>query len=135
MVDEPSGDPACWAHLFEDHERGVVVDLTDVRGGAEAGVVWSAASGDLNANLVRLGADDGIDEHRNDEVDVLVIVLTGEGDISIDDDVHRVTGQQLVLIPAGTRRSIRANEWGLTYLTVHRARGPLQIKRTGNAET
>src|SRR5690242_8784070 len=132
MVDDSGGDPACWSHLFDDDEvaAGFVVDLNAARERAGSGVVWSAPPSDLNVNLVRLAAGESVDEHRNDEVDVLVVILTGAGDIAIDDNVDRVTGQQLVLIPARTRRSIHADKWGLTYLSVHRARGPLQIKRT-----
>jgi quercetin dioxygenase-like cupin family protein len=128
MVDDRGGDPACWAHLFDESEHGVVVDLSGLRASAGSGVLWSAPPGDLNVNLVKLRADEHIDEHRNEEVDVLVVVLSGAGEITIDDDVHQVTGQQLLVIPTGARRSIRASEWGLEYLSIHRARGPVQIK-------
>jgi mannose-6-phosphate isomerase-like protein (cupin superfamily) len=56
------------------------------------------------------------------------VILSGEGEITVDDVAHAVTGQQLLLIPRGARRSVRASRWGLRYLTVHRARGPMQIK-------
>ena len=132
MTDDHGGDPACWSHLFDDSElaaRGVV-DLNAVPALEGSGVVWSAPPGDLNVNLVSLPAGDVIDEHKNDEVDVLLVALSGDGEITVDNDVHYVTGQQLLLVPAGARRSIRAGEWRLVYLSVHRARGRLQIRST-----
>ena len=123
------GDPACWSHLFDGTEVGAVVDLTELGKLPGPGVVWSATgSRDLNVNLVRLPAGEHIDEHRNDEVDVLVVVLSGSGEITIDDKVHPITGQQALMIPAGRRRSISAAGWDLSYLSIHRARGPLSIK-------
>jgi quercetin dioxygenase-like cupin family protein len=130
MTDDHGGDPACWSHLFDDSElaaRGVV-DLNAVPALDGSGVVWSAPPGDLNVNLVSLAPGHVIDEHCVDAVDVLVVVLSGDGEITVDDDAHRVTGQQLVMIPAGARRSIRAGEWRLVYLSIHRARGPVQIR-------
>jgi quercetin dioxygenase-like cupin family protein len=130
MVDDSGGDPACWSHLFDDDALNAsgVVDLDAVQQRAASGVVWSAPPADLNANVVVLPADTYIDEHVQDEVDVLFVILSGEGEITVDDVAHAVTGQQLLLIPRNARRSVRASRWGLVYLTVHRARGPMQIK-------
>jgi quercetin dioxygenase-like cupin family protein len=130
MTEDRGGDPACWSHLFDDAElaaRGVV-DLNAVPAPEGSGVLWSAPPGDLNVNLVSLQPGDTIEEHRNDDLDVLIVVLSGDGEITIDDEVHPVTGQQLVLLRAGVRRSFRAGQWRLVYLSIHRARGPAQIR-------
>ena len=131
------GEPACWAHLIEHgddmaelHGRGVVVDLGDVavRG---SGAVWSLPhGGDLDANLVRLDPDATIGAHVNDEVDVLVFVQSGTGQLLLGDDRVDLGSDHLVLVPKGVRRSVTAGPAGITYLSVHRRRGPIQIGNT-----
>lgn len=109
---------------------GPVHDLDGVPTGGTSGAIWTlAGSEDLNANLVRLGPGAGVGAHRNDEVDVLVYVRSGAGDVRIDGRAHALGAGSLVLIRRGTTRSIHAGAQGLTYLTVHRRRGPLQIRR------
>jgi hypothetical protein len=43
----------------------------------------AAGWGDLQANLVRLGVGDRIQPHRNDEVDVVVVVVSGRGELTL----------------------------------------------------
>jgi hypothetical protein len=46
--------------------------------GDRAGVIWTLdASSDLNANLVRFGTAQGVGEHVNDEVEVIVVGVSG----------------------------------------------------------
>jgi hypothetical protein len=41
-------------------------------------VIWTLdASSDLNANLVRFGTAQGVGEHVNDEVEVIVVGVSG----------------------------------------------------------
>jgi quercetin dioxygenase-like cupin family protein len=107
--------------------RGMVIaDLDRVDG--SGGVVWSLPhEGDLDANLVRLGPGQRVLEHVNDEVDVLVVVRSGSGEITIDDYEHELVESSIALVPVGWRRSITASPDGLTYLTIHRRRGPLTV--------
>ena len=43
-----------------------------------AGVLWTLdATGDLNANLVRFGTGQGVEEHINDEIEVIVVRVSG----------------------------------------------------------
>jgi quercetin dioxygenase-like cupin family protein len=93
------------------------------------GVAWSAAPEGVNANLVALGPGGHIAAHRNDEVEVLVVVLDGSGCLAVDDAVAALGGRDAVVVPRGAVRAIRAGDGGLRYLTVHRARGPLAIQR------
>ena len=87
---DQGGDPPCWAHLFAPDEAPgpvppVVVDLGGPGGGGTSGAAWSLPhGGDLDANLVRLGPGDGIASHDNYEVDVLVHVLDGSGEVVLD---------------------------------------------------
>jgi quercetin dioxygenase-like cupin family protein len=109
-------------------ETRIVTDLglVPTRGGD--GVVWSLPhGGDLDANLVRLGSGATIGEHRNDEVDVLVYVQSGTGELTVDGEVQPLAGENLALIPRGRRRSIRAGRRGLTYLSIHRRRNGLTL--------
>ena len=49
------------------------------------GVIWNLEAGtDLNANLVRFGAGWGVEEHVNDEVDVVFVGVLGVGFVGVD---------------------------------------------------
>ena len=92
------------------------------------GVVWTLeGSRDLNANLVRFEAGRGVGEHVNDEVDVLVVGVSGSGLVGVDAEEHPVSNGQMVFVPRGARRYTRAVSDDFVYLSVHRRRGPLQI--------
>jgi quercetin dioxygenase-like cupin family protein len=92
------------------------------------GVVWTLrGSGDLNANLVRFGAGGGVGEHINDEVDVLIVGVSGYGLVRVGGEEYPVTDGIVVFVPRGVRRSTRATSEGFAYLSVHRRRGPLRI--------
>lgn len=135
-VDE-GGDPPCWAHLFDDDPSPsapgggtapVVVDLgaTDTCG--RSGVVWSLPHGvDLDANLVHLDPAGTIGSHVNDEVDVLISVVAGRGELVVDDETVELRGDVLAMIPKGSSRQVRAGADGITYLSIHSRRGPLAI--------
>ena len=133
QIREEGGDPACWAHLLDDGEidlagvEAVVTDLGNTSTDA-GGVVWSLPhGGDLDANLVRLRPGSEISEHVNDEVDVLVFVQSGGGELTIDGETHPLRGDVLALVPRGATRQVSAGVFGITYLSIHRRRGPLRI--------
>ena len=111
------------------------VDLEEVAtsAGDRAGVVWTLEAGeDLNANLVRFGPGRGVGEHINDEVDVLVLGVSGSGIVIVDGEEHALESGRLVLVPRGSRRCIRSASGGFAYLTVHRRRGPPGIGTRGD---
>ena len=139
------GDPACWAHLFDDHEDthdlggppegALIVDLgaAPVGGG---GAIWSLPhGGDLDANLVRLDPDGAIGEHVNNDVEVLLFVQSGAGQVQIGEMRHDLAADYLALIPRGVRRTITAGPSGITFLSVHRRRSPLGIGRAAGSMT
>src|ERR671911_1829455 len=88
------------------------VSVADLAGLAQSSpglkVPWSFQGEELSVNLVVFAAGDGVAEHVNDEVEVLLFGVAGEGTVAVD-------GRQLVLragysliIPKGTRRLTRA---------------------------
>jgi len=84
-----------------------------------SGVVYGVESTELNANLVVLSAGDSIDHHRNDEVDVLMVVLTGSAELHLDGTAHALEPDMVVLIPRRATRGINALT-RTTYYSVHR---------------
>ncbi len=106
------------------------VDLGESAGSATGreGVVWTLeGSIDLNANLVRFEAGGGVGEHVNDEVDVLIVGVSGSGSVRVGGEEHPVSDGVLVFVPRGAWRSTRAASEGFAYLSIHRRRGPLRI--------
>ena len=92
------------------------------------GVVWSLQeSDDLNVNLVQFTEGEGVGEHVNDEVDVLLVGVSGSGEVRINGGLHRLSGGTLILLPKGARRSTHGISADFAYLTIHRRRGPLKI--------
>ena len=132
---ESAGDPACWLEIEEGDDGGLRavrfdLGLADLTG--RSGAVWSLPhGGDLDANLVHLVPDDGIGEHRNDEVDVLVVVRGGTGEIVVDGRPSALSDGVVVLVPKGAARSIRAGGDGLAYLSIHRRRSGPTIRPSG----
>ncbi len=96
--------------------------------GGRTGVIWTLeGSGDLNANLVRFETGRGVGEHVNDEVDVLIVGVSGKGAVQVDGREHPVSNGAMIFVPCGARRSTRAASESFAYLSVHRRRGPLRI--------
>jgi quercetin dioxygenase-like cupin family protein len=119
-------------HASTHHKlQPMVVNLltVDVDGGD--GVVWSLPrGGDLNANLVHLGAGGVVGAHVNDEVDVLVVGIAGLGSVSIDARHHELRPGTFVAVPKQSERAIAAApDSDLSYLTVHHARPGVRIGR------
>jgi quercetin dioxygenase-like cupin family protein len=110
----PAGDAAA---------DGTIVDLA--RTALGEGPLWGMESAELNATLLAWPAGTGVAEHRNDELDVLVIVLAGSAVLRLDGADHELVGGGLVLLPRGSARSITAGARGVRYLSIHRRRGPL----------
>jgi len=108
------------------------VSLGEVAASAlgRVGVVWTLEdSSELNANLVHFEEGDGIEEHVNDEVEVIVLGIAGSGVVRVEGEEHPVSNGTLTFVPRGVRRSTRSLSEDFAYLTVHRRRGPLQVGR------
>lgn len=103
-----------------------VGSLADPAGG---GACWAVASADLNATLVAWPAGGGVVLHRNDERDVLVVVIAGGGTLRVDGRQIELHAQRGVMIPKGTAREFCAGPQGLRYLSIHlRRSGLTQIR-------
>ncbi len=89
------------------------------------GPQWGMQSEDLNATLLAWPAGRGVAEHRNDERDVLLVVLDGSMLVRVDDDEHPVVSHGLLLLPRGSRRALTAGPEGVRYLSIHLRRDPL----------
>jgi quercetin dioxygenase-like cupin family protein len=111
----------------------IVVDLGSIETRGRSGAVWSLPhGGDLDANLVFLQPHEVIGAHVNNEVDVLISVIAGQGRLSIDGAEHELRGDVLSLVPKGTNRVIEAGARGITYLSIHRRREPLGVTQNPN---
>lgn len=110
-----------------------LVDLaamaTNARDTAHIGALWSLSAADLNLNLVRFPAGDGVPAHVNNEVDVVVVVVSGEGVAEIDGREEQLRSGVLLFIPKGVTRAFHATSGDLAYLTCHRRRARLMPQR------
>jgi quercetin dioxygenase-like cupin family protein len=115
------------------------VDLVALAGAsAGAGVIWSGGETDINANLVRFEAGDGVAAHINGEVELLLVGVAGSGVVEVDGRVYRIAPGQALIIPRGARRAITATPGDFAYLTCHRRRAglwPTGLPRPGTRAT
>jgi quercetin dioxygenase-like cupin family protein len=95
--------------------------------GTRGGPVWGQASDDLNATLLVWRAGAATPDHVNDERDVLVFVVEGSATVAVDGDETELRAGEAVIVAKGRRRSITAGHRGVSYLSVHLRRPPLQI--------
>jgi mannose-6-phosphate isomerase-like protein (cupin superfamily) len=94
------------------------------RAGAD-GPIWSINSEQLNVNLLRLRTGDGIAEHVNSEVDVVLVIFEGAGELIVDGETYPLGPGIATLGPRGARRALRCSAGPLVYLTCHRRRAGL----------
>ncbi|WP_333774624.1 cupin domain-containing protein [Streptomyces sp. IBSBF 3136] len=96
------------------------------------GVLWKLAESgrQLDANVVRLAPGDRVASHREPHLDVLVLVVRGDGVLGKGsaDAPEPLAEGALLWLPHGSTRSITAGGSGLTYLTVHRRRPGIRIQ-------
>ena len=88
---------------------------------------WSVQN-QLQANLVGLEPDAAVDEHTEGELDVLLVVVAGNGTLHADGRDQAVGAPAVVVLPAGTTRSIVAGPGGLSYVTAHLRRSGMTIR-------
>jgi quercetin dioxygenase-like cupin family protein len=121
---EESSEPRAVRMLADIH---ALLDEPRATGGAR----WklSEPARQLDANLVHLPPGQRIDTHTEPDLDVLLVVVGGAGTFGTPDDQQSLAEGNLVWLPHGSTRNIIAGADGLSYLTVHRRRAGLQIKR------
>jgi quercetin dioxygenase-like cupin family protein len=105
--------------------EGVSAPVDLVAAAGAAGPIWGMQSDELNATLLAWPPGEGVAEHVNDHLEVLIVVLGGSARVTLDAEGHELSTGQLLLIPRGRARSVTAGPGGVRYLSVHRRRGPL----------
>ncbi|MFI0944207.1 cupin domain-containing protein [Streptomyces sp. NPDC021020] len=124
----PPSEPPSGA---ETERARVLGDARAAAGGAgeSGGVVWklSEPGRQLDANVVRLAPGARVAPHVESDLDVLVLVLGGSGELAGGDAPEPLAEGSLAWLPHGARRSLTAGGAGLTYLTVHRRRPGMTI--------
>jgi uncharacterized protein (DUF2249 family) len=97
--------------------------------GVGAGAVWTlpASPRDLDANIIHLPAGDGIDAHVGPDLDVLLLVLDGDGWLTTELAVLELRPGAIVWLPRRSRRQFLAGPRGLRYFSVHQRRQALAL--------
>lgn len=139
-------EPKDWririSKLTVDRLPRVLVDLTAVGGSAfgtdagpagtddPSGVLWKLQmrERDLDSNVVALPPGGAIDRHHGPDLDVLLQVLAGSGELQTERDTIALRPGQLLWLPRRSQRAFRAGDEGLRYLTVHQRRQSLILE-------
>ena len=108
-----------------------LIDDADAHGAASQamGAVWKlqTRNRDLDSNIIALPAGGGIDAHTGPDLDVLIHVLAGTGELATENGVVELLPGALVWLPKRSRRQFTAGPSGLRYLTIHQRRRSLTI--------
>ncbi|WP_051792817.1 DUF2249 domain-containing protein [Amycolatopsis jejuensis] len=93
------------------------------------GAVWKleARERDLDSNIVALPPNGTIDTHAGPDLDVLVHVLAGNGNLVTERSTIDLTPGVLLWLPRRSQRAFLAGDSGLRYLTVHQRRQALVL--------
>lgn len=114
-----------------EHNHGhrfAYADLMEIAAHRE-GAAWAYSGEQLNVTLLSWEPGHEIEHHVNEERDVLLLVLRGDGVLAIDHVEHELVAGRLVVVPRGAGRSVLAGPGGLAYVSAHVARGLLQVTR------
>jgi quercetin dioxygenase-like cupin family protein len=109
-------------------DLGTLAGLTDDRI-----PVWTHEGRDLDVNLIVFANGGGVGEHVNNEVDVLLIGIDGDGWVEIDGTRWALSPLHAAIVPRGSRRST-GSDGRFAYLTCHRRRGGLWPRPARRAE-
>ncbi|MER3438406.1 MAG: hypothetical protein C4346_12935 [Chloroflexota bacterium] len=88
-------------------------------------VAWTHLGDDLAVNVIALNPGERIAPHVNAEVDVLLVVISGDGFITLGEREVPVHAGHLAVIGKGVVRGISAGAARLVYVTCHHRRHPL----------
>ena len=93
------------------------------------GVIWKLQmrDRDLDSNIIALAPGATIDAHTGPDVDVLIHVLAGSGQLSTELGALTLRTGSLIWLPRRSRRQFTAGPAGLRYLTVHQRRQALTL--------
>lgn len=135
MSDQPSARPQSSPETGPEPEPqpAVLCDLSALAAGAgpeEAGALWRLAESgrQLDANVVRLPPGRRVGTHAEPDLDVLLLVVAGDGTLHTTGGAQPLAPGLLLWLPHGSTRDLAAGPDGLAYLTVHRRRPGMQIR-------
>ncbi|MBT2364114.1 cupin domain-containing protein [Streptomyces sp. ISL-10] len=118
---------------------GVLTTMEDVLAVPEdrGGAVWrlDPAARQLDANVIRVAPRDRVDRHVEPDLDVLLCVLTGSGELTVGGETQRLERGCVAWLPHGTERALAAGPDGLVYVTAHRRRPGLSIRSAAPSAT
>jgi mannose-6-phosphate isomerase-like protein (cupin superfamily) len=100
----------------------VQIDLDELAQGSGTGPVFGHETEDLDLTLLRWKEGHRIETHSNDEVDVVMIVLEGEGRIIVNGETYDLEPGRAVIIPKGAMREVQSQSDGFAYLNIHKRR-------------
>jgi uncharacterized protein (DUF2249 family)/quercetin dioxygenase-like cupin family protein len=111
------------------------VAAADGTGAGGAGAVWKlqARDRDLDSNVIALPPAAAIDAHAGPDLDVLIHVLAGGGQLTTEQGVLDLTPGALAWLPRRSRRQFTAGPDGLCYLTFHQRRQSLVLETAHRA--
>ena len=103
-----------------------IIDFTQIElEEGRYGPVFALESDDLDCNLVYWDEGHGVPAHPDDDLDIVGIVLRGEGVLHMDGVEYKLRAGQFFLIPKRVVRALNSAGGEFLYLTVHRRRDPL----------
>ncbi|WP_030954885.1 hypothetical protein [Streptomyces sp. NRRL S-481] len=119
----PGADGAPVPRVLCDTESLIAADSTP------AGALWRLAEPgrQLDANLIRIPPGGHVGTHTEPDLDVLLLVVAGDGPLGPAADPQPLAPGNLVWLPHGSSRGLVAGSSGLCYVTVHRRRPGMQI--------
>lgn len=96
---------------------------------APSGALWRLAEAgrQLDANVVHLRPHQRVDTHAEPDLDVLFLLVDGQGSLNTEEGTTSLIEGRLIWLPHGSSRSITAGPEGMSYLTVHRRRPGMRI--------
>ncbi|GAB3963568.1 cupin domain-containing protein [Streptomyces sparsus] len=97
---------------------------------APAGALWrlSEPGRQLDANVVHIPPARRVDTHCEPDLDVLLLVVAGDGTLLSAEGPRALRQGSLAWLPHGSTRGLVAGELGLSYLTVHTRRPGMRIR-------
>ncbi|MCM2387058.1 hypothetical protein [Streptomyces albipurpureus] len=104
---------------------GVLARLAEVGAApADRGELWrlDAVARQLDANIVRLAAGERVRGQSEPDLDVLLCVLSGSGEVETAGQREPLEPGSVAWLPQGTERALLAGDGGLVYVTAHRRR-------------
>ena len=106
----------------ENSPSAVLVDLASLSTADRSGPQWAHESTDLDLTLLTWTTGQHVPAHVNDEVDVVLVVVSGVGEVVVNAEVFRLVPGQALLIPKGAERTIRCAGDRFSYVSIHRRR-------------